>query len=345
MAFPAGLTLVSVHGRFDLPPSGGAAGSVRFTSRTTLTGPTDNSIVPPFSRTADLDVNGEFTLQLPATNDPQWAPSGWAYAVQVSIGAATIRGTLQLDYLTATVELADLLQVDGAAVPGTTYATLAQLNAVAVDLDAAEANLAALTTTVGGHTTGLATATATANLASAAQVKATDHNLAGWTFDPALIQAGTVLPTAGLANVARVRVLSGVVSNIHFHFTAGGSSLTAGQCFAALYNDAGALLGGGAITADQAANWATSGFKTCPLSVAQGVTPNAWYRVLWWFNGTTGPTLSRGANSDAATLNAGLSAPLLRYSSADTGRTNAASVPANIGAQTATQAAWWVGLS
>lgn len=328
MAFPAGLTLVTVAVKCDLPPSGGATGTARFSSPGPLVGGFDNSIVPPFTVTATLAADGSATVQLPATNDPDWTPQGWAYAVRVQAGTQDFRGTLQLDYLAPSVQLADLIQVDGAATVGVTYATLSQLTALA-----------------GTVTANAATATAATAAAAAGYVKASDHNLVGWTFDPAAIQTGTVLPTAGLANVARVRVLSGVVSNIHFHFTAGGSSLTAAQCFAALYNDAGALLGGGAITGDQAANWATGGFKTCPLSVAQGVTPNAWYRVLWWFNGTTGPTLSRGSNADAATLNAGLSAPLLRYSSADTGRTNAASVPANIGGQTATPTAWWVGLS
>lgn len=346
MPFPAGLQLVSVHGRLDTLPSGGAAGTVRFECPYTLVGATDNSIVAPFWVSAGLDASGEFTISLPATNDPQWTPQGWAYSVRINVGVATITGTLQLDYQTTSVELADLLQVDGAATAGTTYATLAQLTAVDADVTAAEADIATLETDVATLTSGLATATATASLASAGYVKATDHTtLAGWTFDPAMVQAGTILPTAGLANVARIRVLGNTVTNIHFHFTVAGSGLTAGQCFAALYNDAGALLGAGAITGDQAANWASGGFKTCALSVAQGVTPYAFYRVLWWANGSTMPTLSRAVNSSSAILNAGMTAPTLRYSSADTGLTTAASVPANIGAQTGTATAWWVGVS
>lgn len=313
MPFPVGLTLVSVHGQFDSLPSGGASGRVRFDCAYTLLGPTDDSIVAPFTQYANLDADGEFTIQLPATNDPQWTPVDWAYTVRAVIGGATITGTLQLDYQTASVELSDLLQVDGAATAGTTYATLAQL----------------------------ATATATANLAGAGYVKATDHNLVGWTFDPALVQAGTVQPTAGLAQVARVRMLSSVVTNIHFHFTAGGSGLTG--AYAALYNDAGALLGAGAVTADQSATWGTGGLKTCPLSVAQGVTQYAWYRVLWWFTGSTGPTIAAAADVSAALLNAGLSAPTLRYATADSGLTTAA--PANIGTQTGGATAWWVGVS
>ena len=328
MAFPAGLTLITVTcNAAEFPAGGVAAGTVTFSSPAWLVGPTDNAIVPKFTKTVTMASDGSATIALPATNDPDWTPQGWAYAVSINVGGQSQLASLQLPYDGGPVNLADVLTTT-APTAGVTYATLAQLSAVSATVTA----------------NGVA-ATAGITAAAAGYVKASDHNLVGWTYDPTAAQAGTVMPTAGVANVARVRVLSGVVSNIHFLLTAGGSSLTSGQCFAALYNDAGALVGGGAITADQAANWATGGFKTCALSVAQGVTPNAWYRVLWWFNGTTGPTLARGSNLDAAFLNAGLSAPLLRYSTADTGRTNAASVPANIGSQTGAQTAWWVGLS
>src|SRR6188768_1906391 len=76
-----------------------------------------------------------------------------------------------------------------------------------------------------------------------------DHGMVGWTFDPQDQQGGTVVPTAGLAHVVRIRALGPVVTNIHVHVTVAGSVLTANQCYMALYNDAGALLGAGAITA------------------------------------------------------------------------------------------------
>lgn len=124
MPFPAGLQLISVHCRFDTLPSGGAAGTVRIFNAAPLLGATDNSIVPPVDETLSLDASGECTFSLPATNDPQWTPAGWAYTVVIVVGRSTIRGTLQLDYQTATVELADLLQVDGTAVTGSTYIPL-----------------------------------------------------------------------------------------------------------------------------------------------------------------------------------------------------------------------------
>jgi hypothetical protein len=136
MAFPAGLQLVSVHGRIDSLPSGGAAGQARFDRPVALVGGVDNSIVPARPEYVTLDASGEFTISLPATNDPQWTPQDWAYAVEIVTSSGVVRGTLQLDYQTAAVELADLLQVDGAASTGVTYATLAQLNTGLSDLSA-----------------------------------------------------------------------------------------------------------------------------------------------------------------------------------------------------------------
>jgi len=173
----------------------------------------------------------------------------------------------------------------------------------------------------------------------ASLVQPTDHNLIGWTFDSALVQGGTTMPNGGLVNTARIKVLDDLVTNILFHLTGGGTSLTSGQCFAALYDDDdGSLLG---ITADQATAWASGGMKTMALVVPAAVTPNTWVRVGWWCNGTTGPNMSRGVNSSSAILNAGLTVP--RYGSANTGRTTTAPDP--LGALTGSATGWWVGLS
>lgn len=201
--------------------------------------------------------------------------------------------------------------------------------------------------TAGGTIGGALTVVGAAHIPGI--VSAADHGLAGWTFDPAGIQGGTILPTAGLLHVVRVRTSSAVVTNIEMYVTTGGSSLTSGQCRAAIYNDAGALLGAGAVTASAhgtgATGWGDAGRKILPLTVAQAVTAGGWIRVAFYAN-TAGslPTFARGANVTAgAALNAGLSAPGLRFSTADTGLTTA--MPANIGSQTATGTAWWIGVS
>ena len=126
MAFPATLTLVTVGIQCDFPPSGAATGWFDFIADAPLLGAADNAIVPPFTLRATLAADGSATIQLPATNDPQWSPSGWAYRVDGRVGGSVITGTLQLNYQAASVQLADLLQVDGAAVAGTSYLLTSQ---------------------------------------------------------------------------------------------------------------------------------------------------------------------------------------------------------------------------
>ena len=127
MPFPASLTLVTVHDTFPVAPNGVGRGSVQFTNNVALRGPAGDGIVVPVDITVDLDDSGGFSVALPAVNDPQWTPADWSYAVRAMIGSATIRGTLQLDYQTASVYLSERWQIDGAAQPGTTYITATQL--------------------------------------------------------------------------------------------------------------------------------------------------------------------------------------------------------------------------
>lgn len=170
-----------------------------------------------------------------------------------------------------------------------------------------------------------------------------DHGSAGWTFDPADAQGGTILPTAGRLEVVRVRATGPLITNINLHVTVAGSTLTANQCLAALFTDAGTLL---SATGNQATAWQSTGMKTMVLSAAQAVTPGQFYRIGFYANGTTLPTFARGAAVGAVgsdLINYGLSAPGLRFSTANTGLTTA--MPGTLGAQTAAPVAWWAGLS
>lgn len=171
-----------------------------------------------------------------------------------------------------------------------------------------------------------------------------DHNLMGWTFPPDMVQGGTILPTAGLSYVVRVRAQTALITNLHLHLTAGGAALT--NAFMTLHTDAGVLVGAGAVSADQSAAWQSGGYKTVTLTTPQAVTPGNWYRVRFWVGAaTTLPTLSRGVNSSAAIANAGLAAPNLRFATADAGLTTAALAPNTIGALNGGPTAWWVAMS
>lgn len=129
MSFPATLALVTVAIQFDLPPDGGATGKVTFTAPGPLTGAADGSVVPPAPTTVTLAANGSASVQLPATNDPQWTPAGWTYTVEARVAGTIRTGTLALDYQTTSVQLADLIQWDGTVDPGTSYIPLSQKGA------------------------------------------------------------------------------------------------------------------------------------------------------------------------------------------------------------------------
>ena len=169
-----------------------------------------------------------------------------------------------------------------------------------------------------------------------------DNGLLGWTGEPRLaIQAGTIMPTAGLLTLIRIRVFGTLVTNIHMHCTTTATGLTTGQCFAALFNNAGTLL---AATADQSVAWASGGAKLMALTSAQATTFGAFHYVGFFANtGTSLPTFSRCLNSSGAINDIGQSAPDFSVSTADSGLTTA--MPSTLGAKTSSATAYWVGVS
>jgi hypothetical protein len=204
--FPATLTLVTVGIQFDQAPDGSAAGWVDFTMTRPLLGAADNSIVPPDTWRATLAADGSASIQLPATNDPQWSPTGWSYIVEGRIGAATITGTLQLDYQTASVQLADLLQVDGTAVTGTSYILTSQRSVASgvAGLDADGDVINAAGDKVGGGTASSTVVAETTYGASSTAGAASTYSRGDHTHGtPAL---GTTSTTAAAGNHAHTGV-------------------------------------------------------------------------------------------------------------------------------------------
>lgn len=168
-----------------------------------------------------------------------------------------------------------------------------------------------------------------------------DNGFKAWTAPLYMPVGSTVLSTAGTLFLRRIkRVPATSITNIVAYVAVAGSSLTAGQCFAALFTAAGALVGQ---SADQAAAWASTGLKTMALTSGPYNVAAGDYYVGVWFNGTTGPTLLRGAAIASGLTNAGLVAPNLSACTADTGLTTTAPNP--FGAQSGTGAEFWYALS
>jgi hypothetical protein len=125
MAFPAGMTLITVTGRAvtidDVPVE-----AVLFTCDRWLTGPAADTIVAPFKIHATPDLDGDFSVELPATDDPAWTPQGWSYDVRITRGAKHVWGALTVPYDGGTFDLADRVNLDDvAALDVDTYVTLA----------------------------------------------------------------------------------------------------------------------------------------------------------------------------------------------------------------------------
>lgn len=112
MTLPASVVLVAVHGKItDTVNKMPAAGYVRFRMPQPIIDTIDHEILGSGSWKVDLDVNGEFTLSLPATDTPGFTPVGWAYDLRIYTNVLRVEKQLvQIPHATVgTLELSDLL--------------------------------------------------------------------------------------------------------------------------------------------------------------------------------------------------------------------------------------------
>jgi parallel beta-helix repeat protein len=171
---------------------------------------------------------------------------------------------------------------------------------------------------------------------------ASDQKLVTWTMDVMAATANSTLPAAGTLYVVRVHVpVAATVRNVLAGVTNAGSGLRSGQCFAGLWNASSRALVGA--TADQSTHWATTGFKTMPLTGTGANLAAGDYYVGLYANGTTLPNFVRGNNQiGGALLNAGMTSDF-RVATANTGL--AGGPPSTLGTLAATNFAWWLALS
>lgn len=147
------LVTVTVHGEI-LAPDGltPAVGFVRFRTLHELRDTVANIVYAPDEWVATLDINGEFTIVLPTTDNPDITPLDWSYQVWVQTDVWREGFFIQLPFSVGVVEFADLIEIstgdgsdctpDGTAcAPISILATIAELEA---DLAALQAELDAL---------------------------------------------------------------------------------------------------------------------------------------------------------------------------------------------------------
>lgn len=191
-------------------------------------------------------------------------------------------------------------------------------------------------------TVGLGAAAAASAIRLGPAMVPADYGYLGWSFDPAFGQ-GNYAAVSGTVAGVRLWLPACTVTNIILHVTTAGTTLTAGESFAALYSGANPaqLL---SATADQSTNWSTGGvgIKTMALTTPQ-VVSTGFYNICLFSVGTTPPNFARVGSITSLAPNQNLTAGALRAYTADTGRTT--SFPASQGAQTGQQFTLWAAVS
>ncbi len=168
-----------------------------------------------------------------------------------------------------------------------------------------------------------------------------DYGLTAWAYDPAPAGTNSVF-TGGVIQLVRIPIrATRTITNIVLFVGTAGATLTAGSCWAGIYDSTGARLGQ---TADQASAWTSTGTKTMaitggPISLAEG-----YYWVAFVATGTTIPAFLRASGVGGAAINAGLAAASTRFGTYGTSQTTLPSTltPASIGQS---NNAWWAALS
>lgn len=121
MAYPEGLTLITVTGTITGPSTDQ---TVSFRMPGWLQSMTSDAFLAAQTVVAVCDEDGNFTVQLPATDDPAWTPVGWTYNVTIASGGRLNRGTLSLPADGGDVDLADRFNPDEPVEPGVAYALI-----------------------------------------------------------------------------------------------------------------------------------------------------------------------------------------------------------------------------
>lgn len=142
---------VTLRGRYvDLVTGAPAKGAVAITPTVQVVrDPSDAVVLTGETQLVALDVDGRFSVTLPATDDPNLVPNGFGYTLQPRLSGQTLRDvTFDLPAAVPVVEADTLLDIDPATldpavqyVPEAVYA--ARVAAVDEALVAAEASLTA----------------------------------------------------------------------------------------------------------------------------------------------------------------------------------------------------------
>lgn len=168
-----------------------------------------------------------------------------------------------------------------------------------------------------------------------------DYGLLGWAYDPAAAGTNSVF-TGGVIQLARVPVrATRTITNIVLFVGTAGATLTAGSCWAGIYDASGNRLGQ---TADQASAWTSTGTKSMAISGGAITLNEGYYWVAFVATGTTIPAFLRASGVGGAAINTGLGASSTRFGTYGTSQTTLPST-ITLGSIGQSNNAWWAALS
>lgn len=288
-------------------------------------------------------VGGEFTVTLAATDATGMSPTGWTYKVQAILSNAPgWTRYISLPKATPNVILADILVPD--PITGE-YVTLVNPDAIT----AAVATHAAASDPHGDRAWATEEFADQANLLNLPG----DQNLLAWAYDPDMAGHVTAQSTGGVGGritLTRIVLRKTILwSNIWVGLSGVDTAATLSNCYLGVYGADGTRLG---VTADISSQLILgSNAKALPFALQTPFTaPPGIYYFAMLLNGTwTTNTFHFKASGAGISVNAGLTAPNLRYANMLTGQTSLpASLNLNSQVTTIITTGWgsqWYGIS
>lgn len=271
----------------------------------------------------DVPVNAAFTDQ-----DTRITANAAAIGTNDSQIAALQLNDAAQDAAIAGLEANDVIQ-DG------DIATLQANDAVQdTDID----NLQTLTTT---HTSQISTLQTQSAQVRNGNWLPSDQGMVAWSYDPSEAANNQTLTSGTVVYVALPIREATSFTNIVVPISVAGATLTAGQNLVGLYNSAGTRV---AVSADQAANWTTTGVKTVPMVGAPIALSPGMYFLAYLSVGTTPITILRESNiTNANLINYNLTTATARVSEL-AGQTSLTST-VTLSSRTLSLLSTWAGIS
>lgn len=209
MALPVEYDQVTVYGRYTFLSGLPVAGEIVFTGKTFATAATSHTTIVPSPISVRLDPDGQFSIALPATDDPDVTPNGWTYTVTERFtGGRQFEIEVPIAAKLTGIDLSILAPAEPASGDPTTFVTL---SAYSAGLATAQANSTAAVSAAN-------TATTTANNA------ATTANAASSTASTALSTANSVSANATAALTAATIARGGIFSVAAYGAVGDGST-------------------------------------------------------------------------------------------------------------------------